>query len=311
MDLDELLALDAPPAQIDLSPEDQLRLYWKYRGLLKHGERRDGFWQSTNENLAHAYEELDAKERELANAYNIMRDDLTVAAGIQESLIPSPSERMRAAFDIGIHHKQLTEVGGDYYEFFDTPRGPAVGVYDISGHGVSAALVMTFLKAQFARALDMLDMDGSPEQVVNQVNRDSVEFLRRTRKYATVNYVELGEDRLRYVCGGGYGLLVHDGQPRVFNRRAHYLGLRDRQYPMFEEPWAPGDLLALYTDGIPEAQDAAGHDYAVSRLNGNIIEWAELPAQEIVARVLDSYSKFRAADTDDITLLVLKRRKTP
>jgi sigma-B regulation protein RsbU (phosphoserine phosphatase) len=308
MDLDELLALDAPPAQIDLSPDDRLRLYWKYRGLLKHGERRDAFWQSTNENLAHAYEELDAKERELETAYNIMRDDLMVAAGIQESLIPSPSEGMRAAFDIGIYHKQLTEVGGDYYEFFDTPRGPAVGVYDISGHGVSAALIMTFLKAQFARALDV---GGSPEQVVNQVNRDSVEFLRRTRKYATVNYVELGEDRLRYVCGGGYGLLLHRGQPHVFNRRAHYLGLRNRPYPMFEEPFAPGDLLALYTDGILEAQDAAGHDYTISRLNENIIAWAKHPAQEIVARVLDSYREFRAADMDDITLLVLKRRPAP
>ena len=65
MKLDELLAQQEPPEQIDLSQEDLVRLFWKYRGLLKNQERDQGFWAATNQNLKSAYEKLDEKDRQL------------------------------------------------------------------------------------------------------------------------------------------------------------------------------------------------------------------------------------------------------
>jgi sigma-B regulation protein RsbU (phosphoserine phosphatase) len=72
-------------------------------------------------------------------------------------------------------------------------------------------------------------------------------------------------------------------------------------------PFVPGDLLALYTDGIPESQDSDGRDYSAKRLHRLITSLADMPSQVIVDRCVEDYTRFRSEDADDITLLVAKR----
>lgn len=250
--LEEALAAKDPSQLSLLSEEDRARLYWKFLGLQKTLERDNAFWSSTNENLKVAYERLDEKERELAAAYNIIRDDLDVAEQVQRALLPRMYATMAAELDLGVYHKQLTEVGGDYYDFFRTlDNRYAVGVFDISGHGVSSALVMSYLKAQFMTIMERLD---TPQGIVEWVNKSSFEFLREVRKYATVNFVTFEENKLRYVCGGGFGLLLHGDQKHTFRKRNHFLGLRLKPYHEDVLPFGKGDLLALYTDGMVEAR---------------------------------------------------------
>jgi sigma-B regulation protein RsbU (phosphoserine phosphatase) len=64
----------------------------------------------------------------------------------------------------------------------------------------------------------------------------------------------------------------------------------------------------MYTDGLVEAKNAAGEDYSSRRLNALIREHASEPVGDIVRRCVDDYHEFRRADTDDITLIVLRRR---
>lgn len=303
MTLDELLRASAPPEDITLSPADLRRLYWKHRGLLKDAERDHAYWEATNQNLKRAYETLDEQERQLAAAYRIIRDDLEVASRIQTSLLPQ--ERELPGLDVAVHHKQLTEVGGDYYDFFRTrDDATAIGVFDISGHGVSAALVMAFLKAQFMLALDGLE---SPDAIVDAVNARSFAFLRGVKKYATVNFAVIGRDELRYACGGGFGLLLHGDAQHVFEKQAPFLGLRRKPYRQHRLPFVVGDLVALYTDGMVEAQDGDGRDYSVARLNDVIVQHRHAPPAEILTRCLEDYEGFRSEDTDDITLIIARR----
>ncbi|MCB9761466.1 MAG: SpoIIE family protein phosphatase [Alphaproteobacteria bacterium] len=305
MTLEELLDAARPPDEIDLSQEELARFFWKYRGLVKKWERANAYWATTNNNLKMAYEKLDEKEQELARAYGIIQDDLSVASQIQQALMPKHQDSLDNEMDIAIFHKQLTEVGGDYYDFFRTQTGHrALGVFDISGHGVSAALVMAYLKAQFMQVMDRFE---SPKEIVEWVNNASYLFLREVKKYATVNFVVFGEDHVRYVSGGGFGLLIHQGTPHSFENRQHFLGLRHRPFREYQLPWGPGDLLALYTDGIPEAQNEAIEDYTIKRLNQLIIDHANDPVQVILDRCLRDYTEFRAQDTDDITLMILRK----
>ena len=67
-------------------------------------------------------------------------------------------------------------------------------------------------------------------------------------------------------------------------------------------------LLALYTDGIVEAQNREGRDYTVRRLNQLIADHASDPVDEILARCVDDYESFRVADSDDVTLILARRR---
>lgn len=306
MSLEELLESSKVPKKEDISEEDLAKLFRKYKGLQKKQERDQAFWAATNENLKIAYEKLDEQERELARTYGIIQDDLSVASKIQAALLPQPSPKIASELELAIYHKQLAEVGGDYYDFFNTCSGSyAIGVFDISGHGVSAALVMTYLKAQFMTILETLD---SPKEIVEWVNNTSYDFLKLVKKYATVNFVVMNTATLRYVSGGGFGLLLSGKRKTVFEKRDAFLGLRRRAFHEYDLPFKKGDLLALYTDGITEAQNDKGEDYSVQRLNKLIIKNVQKPVQDILDLCMEDYTRFRSKDNDDITLLILRKR---
>ena len=290
----------------ELPREALERLFWKYQGLRKQVERDTAFWQATNETLKTAYERLDEQERELARAYQTIRQDLEIAQQVQHALLPKQYPDMLAQLDLAVHHKQLTEVGGDYYDFFRTSEGNyAIGLFDISGHGVSAALIMAFLKAQFMQTMEQA---ARPKEIVEWVNQASLGFLREVRRYSTVNFVVFGERSIRYVCGGGYGVLVRGEEIHTFSKGDPFIGLRRRPYTEFELAFAADDLLAMYTDGLVEAKNAAGEDYSSRRLNALLRAYAREPVADIVRRCVDDYREFRRSDTDDITLIVLRRR---
>ncbi|HQY60862.1 MAG: SpoIIE family protein phosphatase [Myxococcales bacterium] len=304
--LEDVMSRDDTELLSRISEKELTRLYWKFRGLAKTLERDTAFWSSTNENLKVAYEQLDEKERELAAAYHIIREDLEVAQSVQAALLPRMFATMASELELSVYHKQLTEVGGDYYDYFRTASDRyAIGVFDISGHGVSSALVMAYLKAQFMTIMERLE---DPAEIVEWVNKASFEFLREVRKYATVNFVTFAEESLTYVCGGGYGLLLAaSGEEYDLEKRNHFLGLRQKPYVETQLPFVVGDLLVLYTDGMVEAQNADGRDYTVARLNGLIRQNRALPTEEIVRLCVEDYQAFRSQDSDDITLLVARK----
>jgi sigma-B regulation protein RsbU (phosphoserine phosphatase) len=306
MKLEEVLGQGDPSKLKELSSDELTRLFWKMKGLRKQVERDGAFWSSTNENLKVAYEKLDEQERELQRTYNIIREDLDVAEQVQRALLPKQTPEMSREFEVAVYHKQLHQVGGDYYDYFRTKDGrQAIGIFDISGHGASAALIMSFLKAQFQHVMTLVD---TPKAIVERVNHASYEFLREIRRYATVNFVVFHEAGFRYVSGGGYGLLLRGGQSYTFAKIDPFIGLRQRPYQEFELPFSHGDLLALYTDGMVEAQDAGGADYSVRRLNGLIQKNKDRPVEEILRVCVDDYRGFRKADSDDITLIILRKR---
>jgi len=303
---EKLLRAKKPPKKEQLSEEDFVNFFMKFKGLLKERERDKAFWAATNENLKIAYEKLDEKDKELERAYGIIQEDLAVAEKIQQGLLPDFIAKKKDELDIAVYHKKLLQVGGDYYDYFKTREGRyAIGVFDISGHGVSAALVMAYLKAQFMLVMDRFD---TPKEIVDWVNGASCDFLRSVKKYATVNFVHFKVDNIRYVCGGGFGLLVHGKESSTFTKKDHFLGLRKKPFHEFEFPFVKNDLLALYTDGIIESQNENNEDYTVARLQELIINNAKKPVQEILSRCIDDYQNFRKCDTDDITLFIIRKK---
>lgn len=307
MNLDEILASGEIPHAEKVTDSDFKRLVWKCRGLLKDRERDQAYWAATNANLQKAYDRLDEQDRELSKAYDIIRQDLLVASQIQGNLLPDPPGLMKEELEIGVFHRQLAEVGGDYYDYFITRSGGyAIGVFDISGHGVSAALVMTYLKAQFMSVLERLE---SPKEIVDWVNGVSISFLRKIRKYATVNFIIFHNQILRYVSGGGFGLIKSGDEIRTFEKRDQFLGLRPHAFHEYQLEFKKGDLLALYTDGIIEAKNNKYQDYTKRRLNELIVQKADHPVDEIIEACKDDYYQFREKDSDDITLIVMRKRR--
>lgn len=306
MELDTLLNMEHPPEEDDfnLSKDDIKRLFWKYKGLKLESERNNRFWKATNENLTMAYEQLNEQEKELERIYNLIQEDLNVAHGIQKALFPSQSKDESIPFDIAFYNKQLDKVGGDYFDLFSTKEGyNAIGVFDISGHGVSAALIMAYLKSQVM--LFMKNMD-SPKKIIEYINDISLPFFKTIKRYVAVNLVVVKDYFIKYVCAGGFGLLVHDQNYYSFKKNHNFLGLRKGKFREYALPIAEHDLLVLYTDGIVEAQNREQSDYSTRRLNQLILKHRNKEVNEILDICIDDYKEFRYRDRDDITLFILR-----
>jgi serine phosphatase RsbU (regulator of sigma subunit)/catechol 2,3-dioxygenase-like lactoylglutathione lyase family enzyme len=207
---------------------------------------------------------------------------------------------------------QARAVGGDYYDFLDLgPKRLGLVIGDIAGKGIAAALLMANLQAnlrsQCAIALDR------PLDLLRSVNRL---FCENTvdGAFATLFFAEYDDvlSRLRYVnCGHLPALLLRaDGELERLHATGTVLGLfKEWDCTVGEARLAPGDTLALYTDGVTESFNAKEEEYGQERLIAALQRHRELPAPSLLeAVVADVYDFMPRDQRDDITLIIAKCR---
>jgi serine phosphatase RsbU (regulator of sigma subunit) len=162
------------------------------------------------------------------------------------------------------------------------------------------------LRSQCATALDR------PDRLLCSVNQL---FCDNTPEgaYATLFFTEYDErlGRLRYAnCGHLCALLLRDdGNVERLESTSTVLGIFKKwECSVVESAFFPGDMLALYTDGVTEAFNEAGEEFGEERLLRSLQEHRELPSRAVLAAVLDDVQKFSPHEQyDDITLIVGKR----
>ena len=289
----------------DFREEDIRSLYWKYRGLKLELKRQMDFWQATNSSLKRAYEQLDDQGKELETLYSQLQEDLQVAHQVQDALLPDSIGTNLKGCSVSTYYKQLNEVGGDYFDIFKLPNNEsAIGIFDISGHGVASSLIMGYLKALFTEATKRI---SDPAELVSEVNDRCLPFFKRIKKYSTVNFIRFSHREFHYVTGGGYGYLINGDQGIRLSRNAGFLGLRSYKFTKQSMEFSTGSILALYTDGIIEAQNRYKQDYTQKRLNGIILSNAHRHVDDILDRCLWDYRRFRQADSDDLLLMIIRK----
>jgi serine phosphatase RsbU (regulator of sigma subunit) len=237
--------------------------------------------------------------------------ELEIATQVQARLFPQRLPAMRALEYAGAC-VQTRRVGGDYYDFLDLGQdrlGLVIG--DIAGKGMPAALLMANLQAnlrsQCAIAIEQ------PERLLQSVNRLFHENT-ADNTYATFFYSEFDDRtcRLRYAnCGHLPGLLLRlDGCVEHLDSTAPVLGLfTNWECPTAERQLFPGDLLAIYTDGITETLNARDEEFGEERLIEALHTHRNLPPHELVAAVFDEVRRFSPREQrDDVTLIVARCR---
>ena len=243
--------------------------------------------------------------------------EMEFARDVQARLLPQHLPRLQT-LEYACACVPARQVGGDYYDFLELrPGRVALVLADVSGKGVSGALLMANLQAnlrsQYARAFD------NPERVLASVNRL---FYDNTadNNYATLFFGDYEDStrRLRYVnCGHLAPLVVRAAcgdnadSPRPverLNATATVLGLFPSWECSVEEiQFAPGDLLVLYTDGVTEAVSPAGEEFGENRLADLLRDRRHLdprPLLEAVVHAVKDYA--RGEQSDDITLVVAR-----
>jgi len=252
-------------------------------------------------------------QREILAKKQLERE-LALAAAIQQGLFPAELPRLDYC-DVAAVNRPAQQVGGDYYDALTVDRSRSESrclfcVADVSGKGLAASLLMSNIQATL-RAL--LGREASLAELARCTN----ELLYSStpgNKYVTAILLDVDPStgECRYVNGGHTeGLVVRaSGEVERLPATGLALGLFPGvDYEELTLRLAPGDIVALYSDGVTEAQKATEEEFGVERLTAVLRETAEACASEVVQRVLDALDDFVGVTPqyDDITLLVLKR----
>jgi phosphoserine phosphatase RsbU/P len=247
-----------------------------------------------------------AEEREKQK----IEEELSVARAIQQSLLPRhlPSEGWFRACGSSIASH---EVGGDYFDVSRVNESCwAAVVADVSGKGVSSALLASLLQGAFLTAAD------SSELMVKRVSGLNRFLYERTEggKYATIFYSLLDRGgRLRYINAGQCAPIVisPDGRYEYLEATAMPVGiLEEAEFTVEERQLAPGDRIVIYTDGVTEAQNLRGEFFGRKQLRELVAAHAADSFAALYDAVLRAVKVFTdsATQADDITLVVVEYR---
>ena len=237
--------------------------------------------------------------------------ELEIAKQVQSRLFPQVHPELKTVEYAGLC-LPAREVGGDYFDFLNLGHerlGFIIG--DVSGKGIAAALLMANLQAnlrsQCAVAVD------HPEILLRSVNRLFYENTGDSA-YASLFFAEYEDAtrRLRYVnCGHLSGLLLRrDNSLERLDSTGTLLGLFQQwDCSMRECEVFPGDVLALFTDGVTEACNKAGEEFGEENLIAGLREHRDLSCEELMSVILEGVRGFGSQEQhDDITLIIAKFR---
>ena len=237
--------------------------------------------------------------------------EIEIAKQVQARLFPQVRPQAKTLEYAGLC-LQARQVGGDYFDFLDLGQqrlGLVIG--DVSGKGIAAALLMANLQAnlrsQCALALT------HPELFLRSVNRL---FYENTvdSAYASLFFAEYDDEsrRLRYAnCGHLSGIIMRgDNACCRLHSTGTLLGLfQDWECKFSEFELAPGDLLALYTDGVTEALTDRGEEFGEENLIQRLRHYREHPCQVAVEAITNEVRALSPGDQhDDITLIMARCR---
>jgi sigma-B regulation protein RsbU (phosphoserine phosphatase) len=265
--------------------------------------------------LIEMQKEIKRQNKELTSFQQRVQEEMELASALQMGLLPKlPGEAPGSTYT----HRYLPAagIGGDIYAIFPLPDGcTAMMIADVSGHGVTAALISAMVKTSFE---NQVRLGGEPLAWAHGMNED---LCRSTlaEQFATawLGRLDPVANRIRYVVAGHCAPLRIVGGTRgglqrseVMRGKGFMLGL-DEQLPFMEQEaeFLPGDRLVLYTDGLVEVER---EDHTMLEEAGLRRICAELPkgAEDAADVVITQTRAFNnpAPFVDDVTLVILDRK---
>ena len=246
-------------------------------------------------------------EREKAR--EVLDRELNQAATIQRQYLPSSAPEV-AGLELAGFNAPCRTVGGDYFGFFPYPDGSvALVLGDVSGKGMPASLMMMGLQA---RAEVLLREPGTLSEALTRLN------------YLTAMHCPAGKFITLFLCcldpkkgvltyaNAGHNppvILRADGSVTKLTEGGCVLGiLPGAQFEQFETSLQPGDLLAVYSDGITEAATPADEEFETENLVATLERHRGEPTLQMIDAVTKAVSDWTegAPPADDITLILAR-----
>ncbi len=240
-----------------------------------------------------------------------IQTEIELARSVQTRLLPSKPIQLEG-YDIYGESRPAFEVGGDFFDFFSAPNTPFMFVLgDVSGKGLSAALVMTMSRTAIRSAAAFAP---SPLTIMKLANRNLYDDFTELDKMTTVfiGKCDIESHRIVFANAGHSPVVYTDPETPATMLEADapplgvlptYIGASGR----VELP--PGGVLIIATDGFVEAENEAGEMFSYKRFLETIDSIKQLSAAQIVQTLYDTLGAYRGSvpQGDDQTIIVIKR----
>ena len=251
-----------------------------------------------------------ARMQEQAIKQKEVEQDLLLATGVQQAFLPDQPPNA-PGFRVSSYYQAAHHIGGDYYDYIHLPGGRvAVVVADVVGHGVAAAMFMAKLSAEtrFCLASDT-DVAAAIERLNDRMSALEVD------RFVTflVMVLDPASDQVTIVNAGHMPPLVRDTNTKDINEPGEEeSGLpiaiaEGMDYEAVSFEMKPGDMAAMYTDGINEAMDVNDEEFGIQRIRELIQSGgdSEQVINEVVASVTEHVGE--ADPFDDMCLVIVER----
>ncbi len=233
--------------------------------------------------------------------------ELEEARQLQLSMLPRQVPQL-PHLEIAAYMKTASEVGGDYYDFHLSEDGTlTVAVGDATGHGLKAGTLVSSVKSLFIALADHSDIT----HIFHRMSRVLKEMKLRGL-FMAMTMVKVKGHQLRVSIGGMPPVLIYraaSGDVEEIALRAIPLGsMTSYQYKQQELVIAPGDVIVLMSDGLPERFNTENEMLDYPAIKEALAVAAHQPPRQIIehfVRVGDDWSNGYPQD-DDVTFVVLK-----
>ena len=255
---------------------------------------------------------VDSKEREK------LESELKIAHEVQAQLFPRSTPCMPSIEALGVC-KPARSVSGDFYDYVQLGENRlALSFGDVSGKGISAALVMAAVHSTLRTQLALLgslgdDLQGVAARVVAEANRQLCAGT-SAEKFATL-FLGIYDEPTRklHYCNAGHlpPMLCRDGKVTRLDVNGMVVGaFAHAEYEASSIDFRSGDLLCAFTDGISEPENIYEEEYGEGRLSELVVREADRPIQEIIRIVLEEVDAWSAGAEssvqDDQTVLMVR-----
>jgi sigma-B regulation protein RsbU (phosphoserine phosphatase) len=261
-------------------------------------------FNSMTESVAALMSEQERRQR--------LEHELAIAREVQAQLFPKEKPAVQGV-EIEAVCRPARVVSGDYYDFL--PLGPGrlgIALADISGKGISAALIMASLQAALrSQALFNGHGPGGTADIVARLNRHLYRSTGPDR-FATFFYgvYDVQTHRLEYTnAGHPPPLCIAGEQVRRLDAGGTVLGLFDNcRYESQIIDVTSGSLLIAYSDGVSEAENADGEEFEEKRVLDVALRMGQAPARAVLKNLLESVDQWTGAaeQLDDLTVIVTR-----
>ncbi len=248
-------------------------------------------------------------ERRVEQQRQQMIDDMRLAGTIQQTILPNPIDNAHLSFQY--RFEPLIEIGGDHITMHAHDDDHiSLGLFDVTGHGVSASIVANMVHNEL---INRLKQERPPFNVVDLLNRFVVKTIGDTSMFLTLILCEIdAASKTMTVCNAGHpDLMLCRAKDHTIERISSHVppvGFTESMSSDSTETKVTlnsGDRIVLYTDGFPETVGKNNEELRVNGFEKIIEQNIRLRTLDFIDEIFNSVINYQNGEPEDDRTLAI------